>query len=81
MQAIDLGDELQIKIKYKGVDYILREPTFGEVEKLQGDEVNKINLPEFLSGMGMPIEIVRAMGMSKVKALVDGIMDMVTKKK
>ncbi len=81
MQEIDLGDEIQIKVKFKGKEYTLREPTVGECENLKETESASLDVPGFLSTLGMPAEIVKGMGLSKARALVEGLMDLVTKKK
>ncbi len=81
LHEIDLGDEIQIKVTYKGKAYTLREPTVGEVEFLKDNEAAGLDVPIFLSKLGMPADVVKNMGMSKAKAVVEGLMDLVTKKK
>ncbi len=84
MQEIDLGSELEIKVKYSGTDYVLREPTVAEVEQFSKEDVASggvETLVVFLERLGMPKEVIMKMGMSKAKQLVDGLMDLLTKKK
>lgn len=80
MHVIDLGDEIPVKVNFKGQTYSLREPTVGECEnlKLDGDT---LDVPKFLSNLGMPIAVVNGMGLSRARMLVEGLMDLVTKKK
>lgn len=79
--GIDLGDEVKLKVRYAGKDYNLREPSVGEIEGLKNSDSDKIDIPEFLSKLGMPSEVTRAMSLSKAKMLMDAMMDFVTKKK
>ncbi len=83
--VIDLGSEREITVKYGGKDYVLREPTIGELDKFSemgdGKKPTSDMLAGFLSDLGMPKEIALKMGMSKATALLDGLMDMLTKKK
>ncbi len=84
MQEIDLGSEIQIKVKYAGTDYSLREPTVGEIDAFREkgtDGASIMVLVDLLEKLGMPRDVVVKMGMSKVTSLVDGIMDLLTKKK
>ncbi len=81
MQELDLGDEVQLNVKYKGKEYVLREPTVGEVESINAGDANKMDVPEFLGSLGMPKDIVRGMGLSKANALVEGLISLVAKKK
>jgi hypothetical protein len=81
MQELDLGDDVQLKVKFKGKEYILREPSVDEVEFLRGVEGDKMDVPAFLARLGMPLDVVKGMGLSKAKALVEGLLDLVTKKK
>lgn len=77
---IDLGDDdVKFTVKYKGQEYNLREPLVSEVESLKDGD--KLNAPEFLGQLGMPSEVVSSMGISKARALIDGLMELVTKKK
>lgn len=79
---IDLGDELKITVKYAGQAYAVREPTVGEIDwfREQKDVEGSAVVVAFLSKLGMPAEVVKAMGMSKAKQLIDGLMDMLVKK-
>lgn len=81
---IDLGDEVKINVKYAGKEYPLREPTVEEIEAFKGDG-SDANAGESVVGLlakiGMPVDVLKKMGMSKARQLVDGLMDLVTKKK
>jgi hypothetical protein len=77
---IDLGDEVKVKVKWKGRDYELREPTVAEVEKI-GEGAAQMSVIDFLTKLGLPGDVAGAMGVSKARALIDGITDLVTKKK
>lgn len=84
MQEIDLGSELEIKVKYAGAEYALREPTVAEVEQFSKEDIASggiETLVVFLERLGMPREVIMGMGMSKAKQLVDGLMELLTKKK
>lgn len=80
---IDLGDEVKINVKYAGKEYGLREPTVEEMEKFKGqDGVSAFDsVVGLLVTLGMPKDVVLKMGMSKARGLIDGLMDLVTKKK
>lgn len=78
---IDLGNEVEIEVSYKGKAYKLREPTVDEVDKLDANEDGvKIDIIEFLTRLGMPQDVVRGMGVSKAKALLDGMISLISKK-
>ena len=77
-QVIDLGDEIKFTVKYKGKEYVLREPSVAEAESLKE---NPNGFLDFLAQLGMPKEVLMAMGLSKAKALVEGMLELVTKKK
>lgn len=81
MYEIDLGSEVQIKIKYAGAEYLLREPTVEEIEAYQNQEGKGVSLAGLLEQLGMPKEVVGKMGVSKARQLVEGLLDLITKKK
>lgn len=81
---IDLGSEVEFNIKYAGKEYSMREPTVEEIDQFRAQDVDKAGaafLVEFLDKLGMPKDVVLKMGMSKARQLIDGMMDMITKKK
>jgi hypothetical protein len=81
---IDLGDEIKLKVKYAGQEFQLREPTVGELDAFKSENLEDSGatfIADFLAKLGMPKDIVLNMGMSKARQLVDGLMDMLTKKK
>jgi hypothetical protein len=81
---IDLGNELVIDVAYAGQEYKLREPTVGELDQFRAAniEVDGVSpIVELLTRLGMPKEVILKMGMSKARQLVDGLMDVLTKKK
>jgi hypothetical protein len=80
--VIDLGEDVKIKVKYKGKEYSLREPMVEEVEALSGENgMANFKAVDFLSKLGMPADVLNKMPMSKVKGLVEGLTDMLLKKK
>lgn len=82
--VIDLGNELIVKVKYAGSEYSLREPSVAEIDAFRSKDADKDGaavLIAFLTELGMPNEVVKKMGMSKAKQLVDGLMEFLTKKK
>jgi hypothetical protein len=84
VHEIDLGDELKISVKYAGQTYSLREPTVSEIDAFReqatdADSMQK--LVALLERLGMPKGIVEKMGMSKARQLIDGLLDLLTKKK
>lgn len=81
MQEIDLGDEVKVKVKFKGKEFELREPTVEEVEKIAADGVEKMSAADFLTKLGLPSDVAKGLGISKARAIIDGITDLVTKKK
>jgi hypothetical protein len=76
---IDLGDEVKLDVRYKGQVYAVREPTVSEIESLESGD--KMNVTDFLVQLGMPRDVVLTMGVSKARALIEGITEVVTKKK
>lgn len=80
MVKIDLGDDVKIEVDFKGRKFELREPTVAEVEKI-GEGIDKMSVVDFLTKLGLPADVASAMGVSKARALIDGITDIVTKKK
>lgn len=79
---IDLGDEIKIKVKYATKEYSLREPTVSEVQKLsESDKKSFDAVTEFLEVLGLPRDIISGMGVSKASKLVDGLTDMLVKKR
>lgn len=82
MTEIDLGQDLEFKVKYSGKDYLLREPTVAEIEKFKDSEaVKKDGVIGFLAALGMPEDVVKAMPVSKLKKLVDGLVEGLSQKK
>jgi hypothetical protein len=83
MHTIDLGEEVKFKVVYKGQEFTLREPTVGEIEKMKSAE--NMDSADFIAGflnqLGFDGELVKGMGVSKAKILIDGLTDLVTKKK
>lgn len=80
---IDLGDDVVFKVKYGGKEYELREPTVSEVSKFKemGEAEGKDFVLNMLEKLGMPREVAQDMPMSKLKKLVDGIVNGLTEKK
>lgn len=76
---IDLGDDLEFTVKYKGQAYKLREPTVAEIETLQSDE--KKDMVSFLATLGMPADVTKNLGISKANKVVEGMLELVGKKK
>lgn len=78
VHQIDLGDEVQFEITYKGKKYTLREPTVDEMELIKDES---LSFSGMLEKLGMPAAVVGGMGISKARALVDGMLEMIGKKK
>ena len=82
MQTIDLGDELKIKVKYKGAEYELREPTVKELEAFKNLDANSSDsIGTFLTGLGLPEGFYQDIGASKALQLVESVFEILTKKK
>lgn len=81
MHEIDLGEEITFKVKYKGVEYSLVEPTVAQIEKLRKSEDRDGFLVDFLNELGLPKDVVSGMGMSKATTLLESITNLVSKKK
>jgi len=86
MAKIDLGSDLEFEVSYNGKEYKLREPSLDDVEKYQKsqkskeDEESFDDLKTFICTLGMPIEVINAMGITKVKTLADGLLGGLEKK-
>lgn len=86
MQEIDLGEDIEFQVKYRGAVYQLREPSAKEISSYQkrlegaGAEDATSALLAFVSNLGMPIDIAEAMPASKLNALVRGLLDGMSKK-
>lgn len=78
MHTIDLGDEVKFTVKYKGKEYVLREPTVRELDGIKDD---KVDFAQMLSALGMPSDVLGGMGISKARQILDGMIELVTKKK
>lgn len=86
MHLIDLGEDLAIKVKYKGREIDLREPTLKEMESFnslskdaESDSVEFIST--FLCQLGAPDDFAKTLGISKAKRLLEEIVELLTKKK
>lgn len=82
MTEIDLGADVEFRVKYSGKEYVLREPTVQEIEKFKDESaVQKDSVIALLARLGMPEETVKAMPVSKVKKLIDGLVEGLSQKK
>lgn len=83
MQEIDLGEDVDFKVKYKGAEYVLREPTVLEIQAFQTtSEVDSVKaIDSLLQSLGLPANVIPGMGMSKARKLMESIVDIVAKKK
>lgn len=83
MHVIDLGDDVKFEVKLKGETYHLREPSVAELRvfKDASDDASVDALSDLLAKLGMPQEVVQSLGVSKAKALIEGLLDLVNKKK
>ena len=84
MNMIDLGDAVAITVKYQGQEYSLREPTTAELKKLHEDERGDSDpraIFEFLETLGMPLDVVEKLGVSRIKALLEGVVGVISPKK
>jgi hypothetical protein len=82
MHIIDLGEDVKFKIKYRGQEFELREPMVKEIEAFKsGESSDQNSLDVFLTGLGLPQGMVGEMGVSKARQLIDGLLEMLTKKK
>lgn len=81
IKEIDLGEDIQVKVKWKCKEYSLREPTVDECEALKSTDEQKIDVVKFLANLGMPADVTKSMGISKATKLVEGLMDLIGKKK
>jgi hypothetical protein len=79
---IDLGADTVIKVKWRGQEYSLREPTVRELEQFKEsnkDESSKVF--EFVEMLGMPKGVIDDMPASKAKHLFDGLLGAITQGK
>ena len=75
---IDLGQGVSFIIKYKGSEYKLSEPKFDQVtmfEKELADEASSKDdcIYKFLHSLGMPMEVLKEMGILTLTKLANGI--------
>ena len=86
MQEIDLGSDVVFSVKYNGQQYQLTEPSLEQVEEYQKAVKGKDEDPTFddlvgfLSSLGIPSEVLRKMGITKLKKLTDGLLGGLEKK-
>lgn len=78
---IDLGDEVEIIVKVGGSSYKLKEPTQGDVEKLNKAGDSSDAFYSFVEGLGMPPEVLSNLGVLRLKKLADGLTKVLTEKK
>lgn len=79
--VIDLdAASVTFKIKIKGKEYILREPLVSEVEAIK-DNAQSSDAFSFFVKLGMPQEVMNNMGVSQMSALVEGMLNLISKKK
>ena len=75
---IDLGSEVIINVKMGDKVYALREPTLDDIESMSnvdsGDTkaANKM-LQDFVIGLGMPEDVVKSLGIIRLKKLSEGL--------
>jgi hypothetical protein len=82
MTEIKLDAASEYKVTVGGTFYMLREPTVGEVEVFKNDETDGVEgLVKFLAGLGMPVEATKALTVSNLKKLVNGIVEGLSEKK
>ena len=83
---IDLGKAIVINVKLNGKVYELREPTIDDVEKMSdidkedGRAANRA-LQQFAIDLGMPEDVVKSLGILKLKALAEGLTGSFSEKK
>lgn len=77
---IDLGDEVEIKVKVGSQEYKLREPTQADIEILQGEDKNNA-FYEFVEKLGLPTDVSRSLGLMRLKKLADGLTGILEEKK
>ncbi len=87
MGVIDLGSKTEFEVKWAGQTYALREPTAREMAdyqkkmKLDTTQDHSLdNLVEFVGLLGMPKDVSESLPMSKLNALVDGLVAGISKK-
>lgn len=77
---IDLGQDIEFNIKYKGATYKMREPSVKEAASL-GDSENSMEVIQFLSKLGLPEQVLSDMPLSKMKKLVESMLGSIQEKK
>lgn len=75
---IDLGDEVKITVKISGKNYVLREPTMDDVNMMSKiDKADPVGantvFKKFVIGLGMPEDVVNALGVLRLKRLTEGL--------
>lgn len=83
MTTIDLGADVEFKVLYGGKEYTLREPTVKEIEIFKASESAGENgaLVKLLADVGLPSSVAESMPVSKLKKLIDGLIEGMTGKK
>ncbi len=83
MTDLDLGADIEFNVKYGGKEYKLREPTVMEIETFKTEDEGgaKGAITALLEKLGMPQGVVETMPMSKVRKLIEGLIEGMTGKK
>jgi len=82
---IDLGGKVVFKVRYDGNTYELNEPTGYDIQSLQKDlKDDSDNIKPFLgfvTKLGMPEDIAKGLGVTKIKKLANGLIGAMDEKK
>lgn len=87
MSVIDLGAKTEFEVKWSGQVYKLREPTAREMadyqKKSKADTAQDHSLDllvDFVGTLGMPKDVSEQLPMSRLNALVEGLVGAISKK-
>ncbi len=82
MKKIDLGQSEKIVVTYNGEDHELREPTLEDTKVFKGvkDKDGDVAFLAFISGLGLPVDVAKGLGLSKIKFLAKEILGEIEKK-
>ena len=84
---IDLGTEVSIKVKVNGDEYMLREPNFDDLDKMNktmeglDDNHKHRGFEELVIDLGMPKDVVKTLGVIRIKKLSEGLLGALSEKK
>lgn len=84
---INLGDEYSIKVIVNKKEYMLKDPTFEDLEWLQKreselpEDKRHMALVEFITRLGMPEDVSKSLGVLKIKTFTDKLLGALSAKK